>query len=299
MGWGFWEHQRINRMAIFCLPEEMQSLFKANIEYITTHATDPDKRRNIVPAEAPRHFIDIDHFGKYPYDNVPRRWKDAVEKFSEDTLKAYGIVPWHVELMTFRLTEAFKKHDKKLILRLATDLGHYIADAHVPLHTSENYNGQLTQQIGIHNFWESRVPELLGEQYDYFVGKAEYINRPLNRIWQIVLASNSEVDSVLFFEKKLNENFPEERKFVIASKGRNSVKIYSDEYTIAYNKLLNNMAERRLLSSIKDVADFWYTAWINAGQPDLHNLKTIENDNDEKSDSTFLQKKPALKGHVD
>ena len=91
MGWGFWAHERINRMAVFCLPEDMQCLFKQNIEYLTHHATDPDKRRNVMKDEAPRHYIDIDHYGVYPYDSVPRKWKDAVKKLSEDTLKAYGL----------------------------------------------------------------------------------------------------------------------------------------------------------------------------------------------------------------
>ena len=297
LGWGFWAHEKINRMAVFCLPEDMQCLFKPNIEYLTHHATDPDKRRNVVKDEAPRHYIDIDHYGKYPFDSVPRKWKDAVKKLSEDTLKAYGIVPWHVEKMTYRLTEAFKNKNKKEILKIAADLGHYVADAHVPLHTTENYNGQLTNQVGIHNFWESRVPQLLGEHYDYWVGKAEYIDKPLKKIWQIVLESSTEVDSVLKFEKQLNETFPEDRKYTIETKGHQTIKVYSDEFTIAYNKMLNNMAERRLRSSIQDVASFWYTAWVNAGQPDLHNLKD-EEISIEKNDSLkiFPLKQ---KGHVD
>ena len=299
MGWGFWAHERINRMAVFCLPEDMQCLFKQNIEYLTHHATDPDKRRNVVKDEAPRHYIDIDHYGKYPFDSLPRKWKDAVKKLSEDTLKAYGIVPWHVEKMTYRLTEAFKQKDKKQILKIAADLGHYVADAHVPLHTTENYNGQLTNQVGIHNFWESRVPELLGEHYDYLVGKAEYIDKPLKKIWQIVLESSTEVDSVLKFEKQLNEQFPEDRKYTIETRGHQTVKVYSDEFTVAYNNMLNNMVERRLRSSIQDVASFWYTAWVNAGQPYLHDLTEKETDSDaEKRDSIFLPQKK-LRGHTD
>jgi S1/P1 Nuclease len=295
IGWGFWGHEKINEMAVFCLPEEMQSLFKPNVQWLSKHATDPDKRRNFVKGEAPRHYIDIDHYGVFPYDSVPRKWKDAVNKFSEDTLQAYGIVPWYVEKLTYKLTEAFKEKNKNHILKIAADLGHYVADAHVPLHTTMNYNGQLTNQVGIHNFWESRVPELLGEHYNYWVGKAEYIEKPLKKIWQVVLESNSEVDSVLSLEKKLNENFTEERKFVMQTKGHQIIKVYSDEYTIAYNNLLNNMAERLLRSSIQDVASFWYTAWVNAGQPDLHDLK---NENfQELNDSSkinYLEAKPII-----
>ena len=94
--WGFWAHQRINRLAVFTLPPDMLVLYKKNIDYLTSHAVDPDKRRYAVDGEAPRHYIDIDHYGTYPFDNVPREWDDALEKFSRDTLMAYGIVPWHI-----------------------------------------------------------------------------------------------------------------------------------------------------------------------------------------------------------
>jgi hypothetical protein len=117
-------------------------------------------------------------------------------------LKAYGINPWHVDKMMFKLTEAFKKENIDLILHYSADLGHYIADGHVPLHTTENYNGQLTGQRGIHGFWESRIPELKSTSYDFFIGKADYISNPSNFIWNRILESSKATDSVLLFEKQ-------------------------------------------------------------------------------------------------
>jgi hypothetical protein len=154
----------------------MMVLYKPNINFLTEHSVDPDKRRYAVKDEAPRHYIDIDHYGPYPYAELPHKWSDAVAKFSEDTLKAYGIVPWHVQTMLNRLTAAFKEKNFSRILKNSAEIGHYIADAHVPLHASSNHNGQLTNQKGIHAFWESRVPELLAEkEFDFFIGKATYI----------------------------------------------------------------------------------------------------------------------------
>src|ERR1041385_1723288 len=103
--WGFYGHKKINRMAVFTLPPEMFGFYKNHIEYITTHAVDPDMRRYAVPEEAPRHYIDIDHYGPNCFGSVPRYWKNAVAKFSEDTLNAYGIVPWWIDVMTYRLTQ--------------------------------------------------------------------------------------------------------------------------------------------------------------------------------------------------
>jgi hypothetical protein len=109
---------------------------------------DPDKRRYAVAEEAPRHYIDIDNYGQYPYKELPRKWEDAVAKFSEDTLQANGIVPWWIQTMQQRLTNAFKEKNKAKILKLAAELGHYIADSHVPLHASSNHDGQFTSQKG-------------------------------------------------------------------------------------------------------------------------------------------------------
>ena len=271
--WGFYAHGRINYYAVFLLPPEMMVLYKPNISFLDEHATDPDKRRYAIPEEAPRHYLDIDHYGKYPYSNLPRKWKEAVEKFSEDSLKAHGIVPWHIQTMLYRLTAAFQKKDFQSILRNSAEIGHYIADSHVPLHASSNHNGQLTNQKGIHGFWESRVPELLAEkEFDFFIGKAEYIENPGEYIWKRVLESAKASDSVLSIERELTKQFRDDRKYAFEDRNGTATKQYSTEFTIAFNNKLNNMVERRMRLSIFSVASFWYTAWVNAGQPDLKEL---------------------------
>lgn len=267
--WGFWAHKRINRIAVFTLPKEMLGFYKSNIEYLTESAVNADKRRYTDKDEAPRHYIDLDVYGNYPYDTLPRKWKDAVAKFSEDSLKKHGIVPWHIGFMYSRLVEAFKKENKEQILRISADIGHYIADAFVPLHTTSNYNGQKTGQHGIHAFWESRVPELVGEEYNYFVGKAKYIENPLALAWDAVLSSNLAVDSVLSFEKELSQKFPEDRKYAFETKGNKTVRTYSEEYSKAYSDMLNGQVERRMRASIIAIGSFWFSAWVDAGQPDL------------------------------
>jgi hypothetical protein len=271
--WGFYAHQKINYYAVFLLPPEMLVLYKPNIELIATHAVDPDKRRYIVKDEAPRHYIDIDHYGKYPYDSLPHKWKDAVAKYGEDSLKRYGIVPWHVLVMLSRLTNSFKEKNYSSIMKNSAELGHYIADAHVPLHTNSNHNGQLTDQVGIHAFWESRVPELLADTaFDFFIGKADYIQNPGEFIWARVLESANAADSVLTFEKQLSKQFPSDKKYAFETRNGIIIRQYSSAYTIAYNNKLNGMVERRMRQAIYSVASFWYTAWVNAGQPDLRPL---------------------------
>jgi hypothetical protein len=268
--WGFYAHKKINRYAVFLLPPQMLLFYKPHIDFITEHAVDPDKRRYAIAEEGPRHFIDIDHYGKYPFSELPRKWNEAVEKFGRDTLEAYGIIPWYIQIMYNRLIKAFKEKDFSSILKNSTELAHYIADAHVPLHATMNHNGQLTNQKGIHGFWESRVPELLADKkFDFFIGKAQYLKNPEKFIWDRILESAHAADSVLKFEKELSIQFPGDKKYAFENRNSFLIKQYSSDYTIAYNKMLNGMVERRMRQSIFAIASFWYTAWINAGQPDL------------------------------
>ena len=272
--WGFFAHKMINRLAIFTLPETLLLFYKTNMEYITEHAVDADMRRYSDPEEACRHYIDLDYYETtVPIDTVPKYWKDAVAKYTEDTLKAYGIVPWHINLMKYKLTEAFKQKDITKILKISADIGHYIGDAHVPLHSTENYNGQKTNQHGIHGFWESRLPELFSTNYDFFVGRARYIDNVQLTAWTASEGSYAAKDSVLDFERNLNAQFGSDRKYSTEQRGQTQLKVYSKEYSEAYHTMLGNQVERRLRASVLMVGSIWYTAWVDAGQPNLNELK--------------------------
>ncbi|SFE28211.1 S1/P1 Nuclease [Chitinophaga sp. CF118] len=269
-GWGFFAHQRINRLAVFLLPPEMIALYKPQLEYLTNHATDADKRRYIVAAEGPRHYIDIDH---YREEYLPVVWRDAVTKFSEDTLNTYGILPWHISHMMARLTKAFQEKNSAQIMKLSADLGHYIADAHVPLHACSNHNGQFTGQQGIHGLWESRIPELLADQaFNYWAGKAVYIRDIQATTWQIVRESAMAADTVLKKERTLSIHFPTDQRYAYENRSGKLVRTYSTAYTRAYQQVLGNMVERRMCGAIFMISSFWYTAWVNAGMPHLGEL---------------------------
>lgn len=271
--WGFYGHRQINFCAVFLLPPGMMPFYKKHIAFLKEHAVDPDKRRYAITAEAPRHYIDIDRYGAAPYDSLPRSWNAAVAKYTVDTLNAHGIVPWWIQVMLSRLTAAFSSLDQAKILKYSAELGHYIADSHVPLHTTRNHNGQYTNQRGIHGFWESRIPELLAEkEWDFFIGQARYVADPLDYTWDRVLESAAAVDSVLQIEKQLSGRFRADQLFGFEERNGVITRQYSTAYTAAYNQQLNGMVERRMRQSILSVASFWFTAWINAGQPDLGKL---------------------------
>lgn len=278
--WGFFAHRLINYQAVFLLPPSMLLLYKPQINFLHDHAVDPDKRRYILKEEGPRHYIDLDHYGLFPYDSLPRSYKDAETRYSKDTLAAHGIVPWWLQTMMYRLTQAFKDRDQNRILKYSAEIGHYIADAHVPLHTSSNHNGQFTDQRGIHGLWESRLPELLCTmdessglyQWNLFLGRAVYIPNTSSFFWQRVLESGQAADTVLKFEKQLSISFHSDKKYAYEKRNGIIVRQYSQSYSRAYDHILKGMVERRLRQSIIAVASCWFTAWVNAGQPDLSTL---------------------------
>lgn len=269
--WGFYAHKMINRYAVFLLPPEMMALYKPNIDFIAEHAVDPDKRRYTVKAEAPRHYIDMDHY--HPWGSIPASWSRAVDRYSADSLARHGIVPWWIQTMMARLTKAFEEKNTFAIIKLSAELGHYISDAHVPLHASSNHNGQYTNQHGIHGFWESRIPELFAEaEFDFVTGRCHYIKSVSGTAWKWVRQSAAAADTVLLFERMLGDRFRSDAKFSFELRNGMVIRQYSTGYSKSYHQMLNGMVERRMRESILATASLWFTAWVNAGQPNLAGL---------------------------
>ncbi len=283
--WGFYAHKQINRLAVYTLPPELFGFYKLNIDYVTENAVNADKRRYSVPEEAVRHYLDADHYEfSFPIDSIPQSWKDAIAKYSEDTLQTYGIVPWYLQIMKYRLVEAFKNKDISKILYLSADIGHYIGDLHVPLHSTENYDGQFTEQSGIHGLWESRLPELYSHKYDFFVGRAAILPDLNEAIWRAFGESFAAKDSVFRLEKEATDKIGESQKYIIETKGNTPTKQYSQKYCNYYHTQLNGMVERRMQQSILMVGSVWLSAWAEAGQPQLSGMEPIILTDEEKKE---------------
>lgn len=278
MSWGFFAHKLINQHAIYTLPAELAGFFKIHHDAIRDKAIDADKRCYVDSLESPRHYIDIDKYLEPGPDSIPIHWSKANEKFGERLLIARGIVPWQIYFSYQRLTQAFVARDVDLIIKHAADLGHYLADAHVPLHTTQNYNGQFSNQIGIHALWESRIPEMFADSYNLSVGRASYIEDPLALAWTIVRESNQLVASVLAIEKKLSLEFPKHLARTYLLRNNSLSLTYSDAYVAAYHKRMRGMVEQRLQQSILRLGSYWFSAWVDAGQPsfDLASLPSPE-----------------------
>ena len=268
-GWGFWAHKEINRYATRALPIGMREFFSAYADSIAEKSVLADLRREEDDEEQYYHYMDIDRYGKYPFSELPRDLDAARTKFGADSVRKNGIVPWRIANVLGKLTEAMKARNTQDIILYAADLGHYVADVHMPLHTTENYDGQLSGQFGIHGRFESELPELYGRDYNLAVQEPDYIVEPLAYAFELVLESYLFVDSVLYADRKAKEGIREGELYqVVTRNGRNEYH-YSPFYYERYSAFLRGLPERRMRAAVYRIASFWYTAWVNAGKPKL------------------------------
>lgn len=267
LSWGFYAHKRINYLAIFTLPPEMNRLYKRHIREIENLAVLPDQRRHSMDEEAARHYIDLDKYelkviAYLPYDK-------AILMYTQDSLRQHGIVPWIIPMMQKRLKQAFLNQDTLQIIKISAELGHYIADAHVPLHTTSNYDGQQTNQVGIHAFWESRIPEMLQADLEAWSIPATYIIDLQKNTWEWILEAHTYVGPLLQIEANLNAKTKPVNKYVFLKKGSLLTKTYAPTYAKDYHKLLNKQIEHQFNQAVQHIGNVWYSAWLESGQPDF------------------------------
>lgn len=272
-GWGFLVHRTIHQLAIYRLPSPLQAFFFHYKEDLVRHSVRPDQRRFKDNQEAPRHFIDLEAYGEGAANSMPQSWEAAIGKYGRDSLLRWGYVPYQVMHTQADLVRAFKNRDADSIIFFAADLGHYISDAHVPLHTTLNYDGQLTNQKGLHALWETVVPELLLTSFRLQEpGVARYLKDPEQAIWEAVRSGNRLLDEVFSTEVELTRSFREETKYRVQIRKGKEVKLYSTAFARAYGEQVQPAVNEQLLRSVRLVADFWYTAWVEAGKPELGSL---------------------------
>lgn len=272
--WGFFAHKWINQIAVYTLPYELYGFYRNNINLIRERAVNPDMRRYVVESEGFKHYLDVDQYeNALPLDTLPRNYRIALDSFGKDSLWEHGVGPWNVTWTYNSLVDAFAKRDEAAIINLSADLGHYIADLHVPLHTTSNYNGQQTGQYGIHGLWESRLPELFFGDYDLISGKSEYISDIPEHIWTVLEQSHALVDSVLSIEKYCSEKISLKNKYGLEYRSSAMVEVYTRKFCLCYAQSLNGMVERRMRAAIQTVGSYWYSAWVDAGQPVLDSVR--------------------------
>ena len=191
-----------------------------------------------------------------------------------DTMALHGVLPITINRYYQKLIRAFESQDIRECLQVAAELGHYIGDAHVPLHTTVNYNGQLTGQVGIHALWETHVPECLAEEtFDWAIGGADFLKDVPSRTWGIIRQSHEMVDSVLELERIVRHQFAEEEESCFRERSGSMSILPCEEFLKAYESRMSHMVERQMRMSIKAISSYWWSAYVEAGQPEMNGVR--------------------------
>lgn len=260
LAWGFEAHKFITEHAIALLPAELRPLFEKRKAFVIERSIDPDLWRNVGwETERPNHFVDLDFFGKYPFSELPREYDRAVQKYGRDVIHAQGLLPWRTQEFFGRLQRAFEGLKRQPSAAYAPDdillfsavLSHYIGDGHVPLHSVVNYDGQHTNQHGIHSRWEAELFERNRATLKIAPAAAQPIRDPRDFMFDVLLASNRLADGVLAADRK-------------AAAGRS---FYDDGYFEVLAKEQLPVLQQRLNDSITAVASVIVGAWTAAGRP--------------------------------
>ncbi|MDA0728358.1 MAG: hypothetical protein O3B70_01975 [Bacteroidetes bacterium] len=261
------------------LPMPMRQAWGGHPELLIQWATSADSRKHTDSLEAPRHYLDVDDLPVSLADGLPIVWglphdlADSLTSTSKDGgLGSFGLLPWHIERVYNQLTWSMKSDsvDLNRVLRLAADLGHYLGDAHVPLHTSGNYDGQRTGQRGIHALWETHAMEWL-------LAPSRASSCPCTPLpsfdprwtaWEILDESHAMVPMVLHAETELRRLHPEDG-WGFRRRGRTLQLLPTPEALATWDSLTNHTTFPRFCKASHRIAAAWYAAWMDAGAPNL------------------------------
>lgn len=260
--WGFTAHRLVNEKAVETLPEPLRSFFRANAAWVTEHAVDPDLWRAVGQDPEPNHFLDMDAFGTPAPGLIPRDEAEHLRRHGPDAA-ARGRLPWRVGEVYRELVAAFRDRDPARILERAAVLGHYVGDAHVPLHAALNYDGQLTGQTGIHNRWESHAVERYERQL-----RAEIVPRPARAVSDPVqLTLDILLESFELSLQTLASDKESTQGTDLADTPTDDR--YGDGYYSRFYEREHGALRSRLAASASTVGSLWLTAWEEAGRPPL------------------------------
>ena len=252
--WGEKAAQLAAGKAVDTLPPELRGFFEANREFMIHHASEPLALMEKNPqTERRNHFLYLDHYGKFPYDTLPRDYKAAVAKYSKSKLEASGVLPWQIGVYSQKLTAAMRDHDWEATRIAAAHLAGYVAQAHDPFHTTENFDGHVSRQIGV----DARFGESLIDRYSLFfpmrANDAMFLRDPTEHAFDEAMSAHASLENILLADRRAREGLSD----------------YTDEYFDRFYNLAGAILIRQLSDAATDIGSYWLTAWTNAGRPQL------------------------------
>ena len=251
--WGGNGQKVVINQAIDTLPSDLRAYFENNRVFLALHVTDPLDTEAKTPAARHNHFIRIDKYGHFPFDALPRSYKAAVSKYGKSKIDTNGLLPWEIGVYSQKLTEALKLAHWDEAKLDAAILAFYVAEAHDPFNTTENFDGHLTNQTGIDERFGTTLIDRFSSFFPIRPNDASFIPDPTDHAFEACLSAHSWLEVIQLADRN----------------ARLENKSYNDEY---FDRFYNQSAGtliRQLSDAATDVGSYWLTAWINAGRPAL------------------------------
>ena len=264
-GWGYEVHRRITQAAARAVFGEFGDFVNKNIDEIAYNAANPDFWKAVDPNEGHRHFIDVDLYEKYPFDAIPRNIDSLYTKYGDDNISNWGIAPWTIEDYCNRLTDFFQDGKWTESIYTMAAMSHYIADIHMPFHTCENYNGQLTGNEGVHFRWEAPMIQ----NYVTYIepaNEAELLKEPIELAFSIVKESFPLHYLILSADSIARAPLTKVRADSLNTYESLS---FEDEYLSVLYAETGDIAHTQLNKSAERIASYWYSCWVKAGSPKI------------------------------
>ena len=253
LAWGESAQRLIVNRAVDTLPYELRPFFETNRKFLMDHVDDPLGLIDQHPWERNNHFIELDKYGKFPFTALPRNYKAAVDKYSKSKIQSTGLLPGQIGVFSQKLTEDMRAGRWDQAKLDAAFLANFVAEAHDPFNTTENFDGRLTAQNGINDRFNSVLVARYGSFFPLSPHDAFFIGDPTDYAFEACLEAHSLVESLLLADRR-------------AMKGLTS---YTDEYYDRFYNLAAAALIRQLSDASTDVGSYWLTAWTNAGKPQL------------------------------
>jgi hypothetical protein len=258
IAWGANAQRIIVGKAVDTLPPDLRPFFDDNRSYLALHVADPLDAEAKTPAEKHNHFIYLDRYGRFPYTTLPRVYKTAVSKYSKSKLEQTGLLPWQIGVYSAKLTTSFQQGHWDEAKLNAAILAGYVAEAHDPFNTTENFDGHLTLQNGINDRFGAVLIDRFSSFFPLRPNDASFIADPTDHAFEACLSAHSVLETILLADRNARAN----------------TKSYNDEYFDHFYNLTAATLIRQLSEASTDVGSYWLTAWTNAGKPAVPQAQT-------------------------
>jgi hypothetical protein len=251
--WGDNANKLVVNRAIETLPQDVRPFFESSRGFLLLHVNDPLASAEKTPTERRTQYLTLEKYGRFPFEALPRDYKAAVIKFGRAKLEANGLLPWQIGVYSQKLTEAMRAGKWDEARLNAAILANYVAASHDPFNTTDNNDGRLSGQLGVNDRFGTTLIDRYSSFFPMRPNDAMFINDPTDYAFEACLRSHSWLETILFADRN----------------SRRGLHSYNDEY---YDRFYNQAAAlliRQLSDASTDVGSFWYTAWKNAGSPQL------------------------------